>query len=497
MPNTPTPGGEEPTPSPKPPARPAHKPASKQWIVFGVIAVAIIAIVIASWGYIERALNTVSTDDGYVNGHVTFVAPRVPGQVITVFVDDNNRVHKGDLLVQLDPEPYQVQVNIAQADVDAAQADAIAATATVRGEEALARSNRFKLDHVIEEVRDQVAQLHAKIATVDSAKAELTRAQADYDRAFPLLSSGAVTKEEVDRREQVLLVSKAQVQEALQEVYQIRVSLGLSAEAKDGNLADVPDDLDQTFSSVRQATAELAQSAAALGVINQSLNQTPQQMINQFYDRDPQHNIDTIYEKLMTEAPLIKQSQAKLMVAQRNLDQAKLNLRYCNVYAEIDGVVTRRNVNPGDNVIAGQSLMAVRSLTEIWIDANFKETQLGDLRIGQSADLDVDMYGSHQHFKGRISGFEMGTGSTLALLPPENATGNYVKVVQRLPVRIDLVDYDPEKSPLFVGLSVTPYVDIVQAPTGPNAGDFLQPFVTTTTQPATAEGKASAQEANP
>ena len=143
--------------------------------------------------------------------------------------------------------------------------------------------------------------------------------------------------------------------------------------------------------------------------------------------------------------------------AQRNLDQAKLNLRYCDVVAEIDGVVTRRDVNPGNNVIAGQSLMAVRSLTEIWVDANFKETQLADLRIGQPVDLDVDMYGSRQHFKGRISGFTMGTGSTLALLPAENATGNFVKVVQRLPVRIDLVDYDPDKMPLFIGLSVTPY----------------------------------------
>ena len=98
--------------------------------------------------------------------------------------------------------------------------------------------------------------------------------------------------------------------------------------------------------------------------------------------------------------------------------------------------------------------MAIRSLTDIWIDANFKETQLADLRIGQPVDLDVDMYGSQQHFKGRISGFTMGTGSTLALLPAENATGNFVKVVQRLPVRIELVDYDPDKAPLFIGLSV-------------------------------------------
>ena len=138
------------------------------------------------------------------------------------------------------------------------------------------------------------------------------------------------------------------------------------------------------------------------------------------------------------------------------MDQAQLNLRYCDVVAEIDGVITRRNVNPGNNVQAGEGLMAIRSLTEIWVDANFKETQLRNLRIGQPADLDVDMYGSHKTFKGRITGFTKGTGSTLALLPPENATGNFIKVVQRLPVRIDLTDYDPDKDPLFVGLSVDP-----------------------------------------
>ena len=143
--------------------------------------------------------------------------------------------------------------------------------------------------------------------------------------------------------------------------------------------------------------------------------------------------------------------------------------------AEIDGVVTRRNVNPGNNVVAGQSVMALRSLTDIWIDANFKETQLSRIRIGQPVDLDVDMYGSHKMFKGRVEGFTFGTGSTLAILPPENATGNFVKVVQRLPVRVNLVDYDPDKRPLFVGLSVTPYVYINATPTGPDAGKVLRP----------------------
>ena len=121
-------------------------------------------------------------------------------------------------------------------------------------------------------------------------------------------------------------------------------------------------------------------------------------------------------------------------------------------------MVTRRNVNAGNFVQVGQSLMAVRSLTDIWIDANFKETQLAYLRIGQRVRCEVDMYGGRHEFEGRITGFTMGTGETLALLPPQNATGNYVKIVQRLPVRIELTDYDPDKLPLFVGLSVTPYV---------------------------------------
>src|SRR5262249_25125526 len=120
-----------------------------------------------------------------------------------------------------------------------------------------------------------------------------------------------------------------------------------------------------------------------------------------------------------------------------------LDLRYCDVVAEIDGVVTRRNVNPGNDVQVGQNLMAIRSLSEIWVDANFKETQLRDLRIGQPVELYVDMYGGRRVFNGRITGFTMGTGSTLALLPAQNATGNFVKVVQRLPVRIELQGYDP------------------------------------------------------
>jgi membrane fusion protein (multidrug efflux system) len=238
----------------------------------------------------------------------------------------------------------------------------------------------------------------------------------------------------------------------------------------------VPPDLDQNFSSVRQAQSELIQSAAELGVIH-SHNQTPKQMLEEFYKRDPHGDIDKILAALVPGAPAVKQAEAKLKSAERDLDQAELNLRYCQIIAEIDGVVTRRNVNPGNNVLAGQGLMAIRSLVEIWVDANFKETELRDLRIGQAADLYVDMYGGRRVFPGRISGFTMGTGSTLALLPPQNATGNFVKVVQRLPVRIELQNYDPNKDPLFIGLSVVPYVYLNRPATGPDAGKRLQASV--------------------
>jgi membrane fusion protein (multidrug efflux system) len=207
----------------------------------------------------------------------------------------------------------------------------------------------------------------------------------------------------------------------------------------------VPPDLDQTFSSVRQALADLLHSAAQLGITPSSYDLTPKEIIAEFYRRDPQGDINKIYAQVIREAPSLKQAQVSVEQAQRDLDQAKLDLRYCTIVAEIDGVITRRNVNPGNNVQVGQTLMAIRSLRDIWVDANFKETQLRDLRIGQRAELKVDMYGGKHVFEGRVSGYTMGTGSTLALLPPQNATGNFVKVVQRLPVRIDIVDYDPEK----------------------------------------------------
>lgn len=453
-----------------------HRPRLKRRLVIGVLGVLVLAaVLIFGVPWIRLTLNTVSTDDAYVSGHVTFVAARVHGQAARVVVDDNNRVHKGDLLVELDKEPYQDAVASRKAAVEAAKADLQAAKAAVRGLEAQARSLRWKLQYAMEDVQNRVALLRARVAALDKSKATLKLAQTDFGRAEQLLPSAAISRQEYDRRQAAVSVAQADVKQAEADVYQIRVSLGLAMQPESGELDEVPPDLDQTFSSVREAQAALIRAAAQLGV-SHSYEQLPKEMLKQFESLD-QGDVDRTLAGLTDNAPAVKQAEAKLEIANRDLVQAELDLRYCDIVAEIDGVVTRRNVNPGNNVQVGQNLMAIRSPRDVWVDANFKETQLRDLRIGQAVDVYVDMYGDRHVFRGRISGFTMGTGSTLSLLPPENATGNFIKVVQRLPVRIDLEGYDPNENTLFVGTSVVPYVYLNKPPTGPDAGKVLQAYV--------------------
>ena len=450
------------------------KAPRRRKILLGAAGAVVLAAVLAvGIPWILEALDTVSTDDAFVNGHVTFVAARVRGQVARVLVDDNNRVHRGDLLVELDKEPYRTAVAVKKAAVDVAEADLKTAIATVHGIEAEARSRYWKLELAMDDVANRLAELHARVAGVDKSKAALTLAELEFERARQLVASNNIPRSEFDHRQAALVTARAELVQALADVNQTRVSLGLKTlPLESPDLGKVPPDLDQNFSAVREAQAALIQSAAQLGVLH-SYNQTPRAMIAEF-EKSDSGDIDRTFARLAMQAPAVKQAEAKLEAAKRDLAKAELDLRYCDIVAEIDGVVTRRNVNPGNNVQVGQGLMAIRSLNEVWVDANFKETQLADLRIGQPVDLKADMYGGRQTFKGRIAGFTMGTGSTLALLPAQNATGNFVKVVQRLPVRIELVGYDAEKSPLFIGTSVVPVVHIHEPATGPDAGKFLQ-----------------------
>ena len=277
-----------------------------------VLLLAIAAVLGVPW--VKETLNTVSTDDAYVNGHVTFVSARVPGQVSRVLVDDNNRVRTGDLLVELDKEPYEVIVAIKRAAVDTAKADLAATIAAVRGVEAKARSQRWKLQHAIEDVENQIKLLHAKIAALDKSKASLTLAEVEFERVKKLLATGlAASHEQYDQREAALSVARADVTQSLADIYQIRVSLGLPATpVNGGDLGETPPDLDQTYSAVRQAQAELIQSAAELGVVH-SYIPSPKQMIEEFEKRGD-GSIDVTFARLVPEAPAVKQAQAKLAI---------------------------------------------------------------------------------------------------------------------------------------------------------------------------------------
>jgi membrane fusion protein, multidrug efflux system len=248
-----------------PAASRAQKRPLWMWIGAGVLVV-LVSIKAIPW--VVNAFRTVSTDDAYVNGHVTFVAPRVPGQVVQVLVDDNNRVRKGNLLVVLDKEPYQVQVDIAKAMLVVAQADLVAAQAKVRGLAGLARSQRFDLAHSIEELHNQIEDLHAKVAALDAANATFAKTQADYRREQQLLKQRVIPQQVFDSYLESYSVAKAQAEKAQQEVYQIRAELGLPPRPQNADdLSKVPPDLDQHFSAVKEAQARLMQTVAQLGVV--------------------------------------------------------------------------------------------------------------------------------------------------------------------------------------------------------------------------------------
>src|SRR6202790_2189289 len=208
----------------------ADKPAvgrprkRRRWVVPLVVALIILALLLGI-PKVLHALNTVSTDDAYVNSYVTFVAPRVAGQVARVLVEDNNRVKKGDVLVELDPEPNTLQVAIKQAAVDSAQAELVVAEATARGTVAQTRSARFKLIRTIEDVDNQIAIIRARVATWEQNKATLVLARAEFDRAEHLLATKVMSAEEHDQKRETLDVAKAQVEQALENIYEARVAL--------------------------------------------------------------------------------------------------------------------------------------------------------------------------------------------------------------------------------------------------------------------------------
>jgi membrane fusion protein (multidrug efflux system) len=410
-------------------------------------------------------------------------------------------VEKGMPLVQLDPEPRQVLVDQRQAELASAKAAAaqqIAALAVaqanldqartqVRAQLAGLKASWYLVASVQDFVRYEEAALASNVANLNQQEASLKLAQQEYDR-LKTLSSQAVSEDDIDQKKSALDVAQAQVASAQATIDQTRALLGTTQDA--GNPTTVPSDVAQTFNGTRYAVASFEQAMSGLGLSFDSVS--PQ--LSGLKDKYESLALDVVVEN----APDVKVAKARLdqakaglaistsgdiniedqpavTAAEKALAEANLELAYTQIDAPISGFVSGRNVNPGNNVAAGQALLAIRPLDEVWVDADFKETQLADIRIGQKVDLYVDAYPG-KVFQGHVHGFSSGTGAVMSLLPPENATGNFVKVVQRLPVRIAVDAQTPDEMkeyPLFAGLSVEPDVDIKSAPQGPDAGQRL------------------------
>ncbi len=403
-PTTERPATDESTETVKPPSRRR-----------GIIIVVLLILVVVGAGLWWRSTFSEDTDDAQVNGHLIQISSRIAGQVIKVDVDENQLVKAGDPIAELDPRDFQVAVENAQAALASAQANAVAAQVNVPITTINTGSNLSSagadLSGAHAAVSQAEQQLDAAKARVTQAQANNVKAQADLVRYTPLVEKDVISKQQFDAAVAAADSAKASVADAM---------------ASEKAAAD----------GVRVARDREAQSVALL----------------KYAQTGPQ--------QVAAQNAKARQAQAQVQQAQAELDQAKLNLSYTKIVAPVDGIVTRKSVEINQNVSVGQNLMTLVSLDDLWITANFKETQLRHMHAGQAVEIHVDATG--KDYSGKVTQIGGATGSVLSLFPPENATGNYVKVVQRLPVRIDFTDLKDEDSShaLRPGLSVEPKVQV-------------------------------------
>ena len=388
----------------------------------GVVILAVIGI--AAWLWITAGRE--STDDAQVDGHVTPIAARVGGTVERVLVIDNQEVAQGATLVEIDPRDYQVALEKAKADVADAEAAAASATSNVpvisaqttggvtsaRGGVESAQSGITAAEREVDVARARLTTAQAKQREVE---ANATKTARDVERLRGLLAKDEVSQQQFDAAVAAADNQKAAVDSARSQV----------AEAQSG--------IPVAESRLAQAKAVEQQARAEW--------QTAQS--------GPQQVAATQAHAAAAEAHV---QQVKASVA-----QAELNLQYTTVKAPVKGIVSRKNVEPGQIVQPGQPLMAVIPLDSTWVTANFKETQLTNMKPGQRATVTVDAFGGRE-FTGHVDSIAAATGARFSLLPPENATGNYVKVVQRVPVKIVLDAGQDAEHLLRPGMSVTPTV---------------------------------------
>jgi membrane fusion protein (multidrug efflux system) len=378
------------------------------WLIIAIV------IVIAGAGiWLFHYYSTFeTTDDAQVDGHINPISARVGGYILTVNVTDNQYVDAGTVLAQIDPKDYQVAVDKAKADLASAEATALAASrnvpiTTVNSASQLASANA--------DVTDMQAGILAAQGQADAAKAALAeaqandvKAQADLARYKQLVAKQEVSQQQYDQAVAAAAASAASV---------------VAARASESAANEM----------VKEAQGKLVQAGASV----RSAQLAPQQV----------------------EVSKAQFSSADALVAQKKsqLEQAMLNLQYCTIVAPVAGVVNK-NVEIGMNVQPGQQLLSIVPLDDVWVTANFKETQLRYMRPGQPVEISVDAYG--RKYKGRVDSIAGATGSLFSLLPPENATGNYVKVVQRVPVKIVLDPGSNKDHLLRPGMSVTPKVEV-------------------------------------
>jgi membrane fusion protein, multidrug efflux system len=376
----------------------------------GVTIAAIVLLVVGFFLY-RYVTSYESTDDAQVDGHVNSISARVAGYVVKLNVQDNQYVQAGTVLVEIDATDYQVAVENAKADYQDSQAAAVAARVNVP----------------IVSV-DTASQLSSTQADVQSAHAGILAAKQQYQAAKAQLAAAEANnvkaQDDVGRYKQ--LVDK---QEVSQQQYDQAVAAAKSS-AADVEAARAT--ADAAAQQVTQAQGRLAQAEANW----RSAKTAPRQMAVTRARADS------------AEASALKKKAA--------LDQAGLNLQYTKIIAPVSGVVSDRTVEVGQNVAPGQELMKLIPLDDVWITANFKETQLREMKVGQPATIEVDANG--RKYQGKVDSIAGASGARFSLLPPENATGNYVKVVQRIPVKIVLNPDQNKDHQLRPGMSVEPKV---------------------------------------
>jgi membrane fusion protein (multidrug efflux system) len=391
-------------------------------IVFLLILVVLAAGAYFAWKYFGAYE---STDDAQIDGHINAISARINGYVAAVLVDDEQYVKAGDVLVRIDPRDYAVALAQAEANLADATAASLSSrtdvpitSTTTSSQLRTARSGRLDANAGLLGAQRQLSAAQARL---DTAQAQVREAEATYKK----------TTDDVARYK--MLVAKDEIP---QQQYDTAVSTADSAkatvDARRAAVSEAEQNIRVAQSTVDQADARIEQAEASI----QTAMTAPQQVA-------------------------VSQARAKsaeAQVAQRRalVEQARLNLSYCTIAAPVSGIVAKKTVEVGTNISPGQQLLAVVPLDDIWVTANFKETQLKLMKPGQRVTFTVDAYG--REYKGRVTGIGGASGSRLSLLPPENATGNYVKVVQRLPVRIDIDPNQNDDHRLRPGMSVVPKV---------------------------------------